>query len=73
MNRVLTNIQELVMKNETLKKQEVKYKEECREEMAKMQQQIRYVKFTALPTNRISGHLPTHRLAAVCTAPLSFD
>lgn len=41
LHSVLANIQQLVIKNEDLKKQEVKYKEQCREEMAKIQQQIR--------------------------------
>lgn len=38
---VLQNIQQMVVRNEELKQQELKYKEQCREEMAKFEQDIR--------------------------------
>lgn len=38
---VLQNVQQLVVRNEELKQQELKYKEQCREEIAKLEQDIR--------------------------------
>lgn len=38
--RVLDEIQKLVKKNEDLKQEELRYKEQCRQEMARLQQEI---------------------------------
>lgn len=39
--RVLQNIQQMVVRNEELKQEELKYKEQCREEIARLEQEIR--------------------------------
>lgn len=39
--RILENIQSLVIKNEELKMEEIKFKEQCRHELAKLQEDIR--------------------------------
>lgn len=38
--RLLAHIQQLVVRNEELKQQELKYKEQCRAEMAQLEQEI---------------------------------
>ena len=39
--RVLENIQKLVIKNEELKQKEIKFKDDCRQEMTRLQAEIR--------------------------------
>ncbi|CAD7076776.1 unnamed protein product, partial [Hermetia illucens] len=60
--KVLEKIQQLVVENEQLKQEEVKYKEQCREELAKLQQEINDL---VLPSSQPECKSPIDKLQVI--------